>query len=123
MTIIEAINEIDSVKPNDYTQTEKIKWLSNLDSMIKKEVIDTHEGSEDISFDGYTDQTPIETILLVESPYDTMYIAWLESKIDYHNSEYTRYNNSITNFNDLYTEYVRYYNRTHMPKAVKLKNF
>lgn len=43
MTIIEAINKIDSLKPNAYTQTDKIRWLSLLDGRVKEEVIDTHE--------------------------------------------------------------------------------
>lgn len=43
MTLMEAINHLDAVKPNSYGQREKITWLSNLDGLIKKEIIDTHE--------------------------------------------------------------------------------
>lgn len=43
MTLMEAINHLDAVKPNSYGQREKIKWLSNLDGLIKKEIIETHE--------------------------------------------------------------------------------
>ncbi len=121
MTIIEAINKIDSLKPNTYTQNEKIKWLSALDALIKKEILDTHEG--DITFDGYTDYTPIDTVLIAKEPYDEMYIYWLESKIDYYNAEYAHYNNSVAAFGNMYSEFSRYYNRTHKPKTKKIKYF
>lgn len=121
MTIIEAINKIDALKPNDYTQSEKVKWLSTLDSLIYKEIITTHEG--DTTFAGYTDDTPVDTVLLAGEPYDDMYIHWLESKIDYYNAEYTRYNNSVTQFDDMYSAFSKYYNRTHKPKTTKLKYF
>ena len=31
MTIIDVIGRIDTLKPNGYKQSEKIKWLSELD--------------------------------------------------------------------------------------------
>ena len=123
MKIIEAIQKIDALKPNDYTQNEKIKWLSDVDAMVYKEVILTHEGDKDVAFNGYDDNTPLDTQLIAESPYDEMYIHWLESKIDYYNAEYTRYNNSVTTFSNLYSEFSRYYNRAHKPKTKKIKYF
>lgn len=123
MTLIEAINMVDALKPNAYTQSEKIEWLSTLDGMVKRFVIDTHEGGEGIVFNGYDDETPLDTVLLVKAPYEDIYIAWLESKIDYHNGEYVKYNNSITRYNDIYQGYCNDYNRTHMPKGSKIKYF
>lgn len=121
MTIIEAINRIDTIKPNSYTQAEKVRWLSNLDGIIKRKVIDTHEGGEAIVFEGYTESTPLTTELLVSSPYDEIYLKWLETWIDYYNGEYARYNNSVEMYNKAYSEFSRYYNRTHMPKSKSFK--
>ena len=116
MTIIEAISRIDVLKPNSYPQSEKIKWLSTLDGIIKNELIDTHEGGDTISFTGYNDNTLLTTELLVPAPYDEVYLYWLESKIDYYNGEMTKYNNSITMFNTAYSNYEKIYNRDNMPK-------
>lgn len=121
MTLIDAIHKVDALKPNTYPQTEKVRWLSALDSLIMDEIISTHEGAEEVSFSGYTDETPTSTVLLAKEPYDEMYIAWLESKIDLHNAEYGKYNNSITTFNAHYKAFSNYYNRTHMPKGTKMK--
>lgn len=123
MNLIEAINRLDAVKPNAYTQSEKIAWLSDLDGMIKNLVIDTHEGGEEVDFKGYTDETPLDTVLIVGSPYEDLYILWLESKIDYANGEYVKYNNSITRYNDIFQTYNNEYNRTHMPKGSAFKYF
>lgn len=123
MTIIEAINKIDTFKPNSYTQLDKIKWLSELDGAIKLEIIDTHEGNSEVVFKGYDENTDINTKLLVSAPHEDIYIKWLESKIDYNNAEYGKYNNSSIAFNSAYSVFERYYNRHHTPKQQKLKFF
>ena len=123
MTIIEAINRIDAVKPNNYTQEEKVSWLSTLDGVIKKEIIDTHEGAEEVTFNGYTEETPVDTELLAPAPYDEVYLFWLQSKIDYWNAEMGKYNNSIVMYNAAYSNFEKAYNREHKPISKKLKFF
>ena len=123
MTIIEAINRIDSLKPNNYTQEDKRFWLSNLDGIIKTEIIDTHEGSENVTFNGYDVDTALDTVLLVPVPYDDIYLKWLEAQIDYTNGETQRYENSMIAFNNAYETFQRFYNRTHMPKGKSIKFF
>lgn len=123
MKIIEAIQAVDTLKPNTYSELEKIQWLSKLDSTIKTEIIDTHEGADGITFNGYDENTSLETELLVKAPYDDIYVSWLESRIDYANGEYAKYNNSTTVFNTAYTSFERYYNKSHMPKGTKIQYF
>lgn len=115
MTIMDAIYRIDELKPNSYSQSEKIKWLSTLDGLVKSEIIDTHEGGEDVVFSGYDENTDLSTVLLIPAPYDHIYIHWLEARIDYSNGEYGKYNNSLVAYNDAYSIFQKYYNRTHMP--------
>lgn len=123
MTIDEAIKKVDSLKPNNYTESEKIIWLSNLDEIIKTEIMDQYEGFDETVFSGYDDSTPVSTELLAPSQYDDVYLYWLESRIDYYNAEYAKYNNSVTAFNTAYSSLNRYYNRTHMPLGNKMKYF
>lgn len=115
MTIKDAINRIDSLKHNIYSNGEKIAWLSRLDSMIKTFIIDTHEGSEGVTFDGYQANTDLDTELLVGAPFDEIYLKWLEAQIDYANGEYYKYNNSILMYNTAYEAFENDYNRKHMP--------
>ena len=46
MKIIEAINKIDDLKFNNFEQDRKIDWLSRLDWMVKRLIIDTHDGAD-----------------------------------------------------------------------------
>ena len=121
MKIIEAINQIDSLKHNTYSQDNKVTWLSRLDSMVKKHIIDTHE--DEVDFSGYDSLTDLQTELLVPAPYDEVYLRWMEAQIDYHNGEYEKYNNAIEMFNTTFNSYQNYYNRTHKPKGKQFKYF
>lgn len=122
MKIIEAINRADQLKPNTYTQEEKVRWLSNLDTLIFNTVISNHEDAEIEEFSGYDENTDIEgTELLAPSPYDEMYIHWINSKIDLHNGEYTKYNNDVSVYNDYMSSFKNWYNRRHKPKGEKIK--
>ena len=123
MKITEAINKIDSLKHNTYSESDKVDWLSRLDSMVKRLIIDTHEGAEDVTFTGYDDSPDHSTELLVPPPHDEMYLRWMEAQIDYHNGEYNKYNNAILMFNSVFESYQNYYNRNHMPTGKSFKYF
>ena len=120
MKLIEAISKIDNLKQNTFTHEDKVGWLSRLDHMVCREILDTHEGGGG-AFSGYDTSTDVETELLVPAPWDEMYLRWLEARIDYANAEYTRYNNSMDMFRAVYQSYRSYYNRTHMPKGVRFR--
>ena len=74
MTIDEAVAQCDRVKPNQYPKSEKIRWLSQLDGTIQKEILDYYEAGE---FAGYGEDTPGETELLAPEPYTGIYEAYL----------------------------------------------
>lgn len=117
MTIMEALHRIDSIKPNTYSQSEKINWLSTVDGIVNTEIIGNHNSAEGIVFNGYTEDSDLNTTLLVPSPYDEIYLFWLESKIDYWNGEIGKYNNSISMYNEAYSTFAKYYNRTNEPRS------
>ncbi len=121
MTILEAINRTDAVTHNTFSQVEKIEWLSRLDSRVKAQIIDTHEGGDDVVFSGYDEKTDLDTQLLVPAPYDDVYLRWLESQINYHNGEMERFNNSNAMYQAAYDGFANAYNRTHMPKGRKIR--
>ena len=123
MTIIEAITRVDALKHNTYTQTDKIQWLSRMDWMVKRHIIDTHEGADKVNFVGYDNNTDLQTELLVPAPYDEVYLRWMEAQIDYHNGEYGKYNNAVDMFTTSYEAFQNYYNRTHMPIGKNMKYF
>lgn len=122
ITIEEVIAQIDGSKPNTYSVSDKIRWLNDLDGKIKALVIDTHEGGSDIVFEGYSEEN-LKAELLVSSPFENIYVRWLEAQIDYANNEYSKYNNSISRYNEIYSAFENYYNRNHLPLTKKINYF
>lgn len=115
MTIIEAVNRTDHIKPNVYDQETKVHWLSQLDGDIHSYMSRFADGPGGV-FGGYGDGDPVCTILLVDTPYDGIYQRWLEAQIDLANGEYDRYNASISLFNAEYEAFCRDYARKHRPR-------
>ena len=108
----EIIELTDELKPNQYSENLKLGWLSTLDIQIYGDVMLTHEDCAVEAFSGHTD---INDELLVGEPYSDMYRYYLESMIDYANQEIAKYNNSSSMFQARYSDFCKYYNRTHMP--------
>ena len=119
MTIKECIDIVDSLKPNQYSIPDKVRWLSFIDKIIINDVLKTHVGY-DGRYDNFTEYSPdkLAVQLIAESPYDRLYIAYLKMQIDGESGEMARYNNSATTFNSYMTEYRKYYNKTHMPLSI-----
>lgn len=116
MTISDAITMVDALRPNQYPQDMKIRWLSRLDGMIWQEVIRTHEGGTE-TFDGYSSADLESKEMLVGSPYDEdVYNNYLQAMIGRENGEAGKYSQSITLFNAAFSRWRNWYNRAHMAK-------
>lgn len=143
MNIQECINRTDSVKPNQYSVEDKVRWLSYLDGSIRKEIFDKYEQppekketqviiiyedteepdeetTEEKEFSGYSPDRLTDE-LLVPFPYDELYVAYLKAKIDEENGETARYNNSAATFNGMLQDFHKAYHREHMPKHVPFR--
>lgn len=113
MTIGEAIRRTDEMQPNSFRAEEKIAWLRQLDMELYAEVVINHEGC--VMYPDYDEDTDENTVLLVQGPYESIYIHWLQSRMDYALAEYGRYNNSNAAFEADRVAWRMYYNRTNMP--------
>ena len=121
MTISDAINEVNNLKPNEYGSEEKIKWLLRLDQQIKQELCDTHDyndGESEPTLENY-DSSHLSTVLLVPAPYDEMYVHYLAAQIDYYNREYDGFQATNAMFGTCYDSFRNKYNATHRPKTTK----
>ncbi len=121
MTIHEAISRIDNEYENTYSPEQKKAYLSRLDWLIKNNIIDKHQGGADVEFNGYDDNTPEDTVLLVPEPFTDIYIFWLQAWIDYWNGDYDKYNNTISIYQSVYDSFRNDYNSKHMPLGTTLK--
>lgn len=121
MKVLEAIEIADDIVRNTVSEDRKIKWLKALDGKVYLDVFDTHENITltDNSWTKYIlGDTLTDTMgdLIIEFPYDELYINYLLSKIYIEVNEVERANNAMLLFNDEYKEYKNYINRTFVPK-------
>lgn len=121
MKLGEAIELVDRLRPNTYDRKDKIRWLSQLDMRVKTLVIDTHEGGDAVTFNGYNENTDLETVLLVPAPFEEVYERWLTAQIEYYDMQEDRYNNAMDLFNTVWEAFRCWYNRTHCPKGRNFK--
>lgn len=112
MTLDEALAVCDRAKPNQYSRSEKIRWLSDADGLVQREILDYVEPG---TFSGYDEETPGETVLLAPAPYEGLYEAYLSAQIDFHNGEFTRYQNSAQLYNAVVSAFAAWYRREHLP--------
>ena len=120
MTIQEALDMADQMKPNAMERSMKIRYLSQLDGLIFHEILLKHEHEQDIECPKYDSETDPGTELLVPDPYaEDLYVSWLMSKIDWQNQEMDKYNNDNALFENAYDTMSDWYTRNHMPLTAK----
>ena len=107
MTPNKAIEIVDKLKPNPYSEEDKLRWINELDGMVQRLVIQ----SDNVNQYAYPDDMDKE--LLIPAPFDDCYTLFLEAKIDYYNREYANYNNSAMMFEAQFSEYKKAYIREH----------
>lgn len=122
MTIRNVVDKIMRQRPGAMTKDDLIELLHTLDLRIKKEIVDTHEGWQSVIVPEYSAEDE-ETELLVPAPYDSMYAFYLESRIDYAQQEYGKFNNSNAMFQAEYSAYRNYYNQCHKCLGAKMRYF
>ena len=113
MTIAQAIDRVDRLKCNAYTLKEKREWLGQLEQLLRRNILETHEPG--IPFRELTESSPGSQELTAPAPFDAMYIRWLEAQIDLYNGEPERYNGSIDLFNAEFAAFESWYNRSFAP--------
>lgn len=114
MTVNEAIEIFDKLRPNQYKTPQKLRWLSDLDGKVFEDVYLTHEDNELTSFEKYT-KDDMSRELLIPEPYTDVYEHYLSAQIYYNNNEMARYSNSMIMYNNAFAEFEAWYNRKHKP--------
>ena len=116
MTLQEALDIADEMKPNMMRRDTKIKHLNDLEQMIFDEILMKHEHAEEQEVrPDYNDDSDPGTVLIVPDPYSKLYWMWLMARIDMQNQEDLRFNIDMTHFDTAYREMSDWWNRTYMP--------
>lgn len=121
MTVQEALDITDEMKPNMMSETLKLRYLTEIEDLIWDEIISKHEDAPEGIEEKptYSDlETEGDTELIIEDPYSMVYVYWLMSKIDIQNQEDARYNIDRAHFENAYETMSDWWTRNHMPKQV-----
>ncbi len=112
MTIKDIINKVEKQhRDRSISLEEYISCLNILEKDIYTNIISAHEA--DTEFDAHTSE---DDILLVPDMYSDLYSFYLFARIDLANGDIGGYTNNMILFNNLMSEYSRYYTRAHMPR-------
>nr|DAK73515.1 MAG TPA: hypothetical protein [Caudoviricetes sp.] len=122
MTVNEVLCEVDELKPSKFDDGLMIQWLTRLEKKIYEEIINTHEheDTEDEEKWDVPEQLEMDYELVVPDTYADLYKYYVFSMIDFANTEFDLYGNSMAMFNQSYQEFCNYYNRTHRVKSKPL---
>ena len=107
ITASQVLTRVDGTVPNSFTAAEKMRWLSQAEGMVRREIY------------GQQGELPplTETSgLTVEVPYESLYERYVEAQIFYANGELDRYNNAAAAWNGAYLAVKDYVNRNGAPE-------
>lgn len=107
MIVQEVIDRVDRIKPNGFTNDDKVAWLDEVEGRVQTEfLLLPPEKVERLKTVGDK--------LLVPFPYDALYVAYLMAMIDFANGEYDRYDATYEMFNAKWKEFAMW-RTTHYP--------
>ncbi len=118
MTIREVLARVDTIRPNAYTDGEKIAMLNTIEGRIYREILEKTADftGEFIPFQ----EGEEERELTVPVPYTDIYVFYLAAMIDFYNGDSGRYNDTMVLFNQAWEDYAAHYRERHKPKQVNL---
>lgn len=111
-TMNRVIEYVDEIRPNAYSDDYKYKWMSNLDGIIAREVMQIDAPCYDYPADADND-------LLVAAPFDDLYWMYVIMNIDLTDREYDHYNNMAMVFNNRLEQYKAWYIQNNRPTKHK----
>lgn len=116
MKLIDVIDQVDELRPNNINQGQKVAWISEVEGLLYREIILRHEHEEeDETFRGYNSGTSYDQELKAPFPYDGLYIHYVLSKIDSVNLEFDKFNIDRAQFEQEWDTFGDFWTRTHMP--------
>ena len=116
MTVAKAIERADNLRPNPFEYDEKVRWLSELDGKIAKEVL------KDKAFKGYDYSKDSEKELILDEAYSDIYLFYLSAMIDFFSRDYAEYNNSMLMFNEAFERFLKAHKRGDIKDGGYFKN-
>lgn len=114
MKYSEILKKVNALAPHEYSDEEMLCWAREVNSDVLKNIEKNPKPSGVINRDSQ---------VLIPSPYDTMYIYYILSKIAYFQKDYDSYAVHNEQYERRRDEYLAYYIRTNGSDATNFKNW
>lgn len=108
ITVQEVLTMVDTLLPNQYTQQQKLRWLSQAEGYVRREICGERDALPELT---------TASALTVEAPYDELYRYYVEAQIHYANGETAHFNNAAAAWNSGFIAYRDYLARREVPAA------
>lgn len=109
MTIQEAINKADELRPNPISTESKVGWLNELNAQLSE--------SMDVDIpDKLTTESTDQ--LLMPFPYEQVYVLYLTAMIDNAQEEFALFNNDMAIYNQAMREALAWWRRHHKKNTI-----
>lgn len=116
MTLQEAMDMLDEMKPNMMSRRLKLKYITEIEQLIHDEIVMKHAHScAEARKPAYDETSDDGTVLVVPDPYSMVYVYWLMTKVDMQNQEDERYNVDRAHFENAYETMSDWWTRTRIP--------
>ncbi len=112
MTVGQCIRFIDAQRPNAFSENAKIAWLSQLEGRIATEIF--LMAPAELGQFQYSSNTKSYKLLL-DRPWDNLYLAYLTAKVDSKNGEFNRLSTAAQAFNQQWNETAAYFANRYEP--------
>ena len=113
MLIANAIRGARAMRDTELPDELFVQWLSSHDGQVWENVCKRYEGAGTMpSYDEDTDREA--TALLIDAPWDDIYIDYLVMRIDLAHHDIDRYNNEAAVYASKRADWSNWYNRTHV---------
>lgn len=111
MTIREAVEFVDEVFPNTFSNERKTQWLSQCDAEVWTDVMLQPAGR----FSGYRWAEDADLELIAPEAYEMMYVYWLQAQMHMAYQEIAEYTNAAQQYNHLRARFAIWYADTYDP--------
>lgn len=114
MKYSEILDKVQALAPHEYSDDEILGWMREVNSDVLRNIEKNPKPGGDIK---------PESVTIIPSPYDSMYIYYILAKIAYFQKDYDSYAVHNEQYERKRNEYLAYYIRTNGADSAVFKNW
>lgn len=123
MTVVGIIDQYNLERPNSVEDNVKMEFLRKCEANIIENVILLYEPlvgeRTQEEWEEHLDEFDYDTNLVLDEPFDDLYIYYLDQRIALNNNDTKRYNAASRLFDNMLLSFKQKYNREHFPTQTR----